>query len=336
MHGTPKWVVLVAHGVCRHVSGYEVAVVRDGCAFAGQAFRDIHTVIDYIRLCPLQGRDGQALHIMRDDDGNDRDGRRPHGLGTIKAGCARDDRVDVAWDSGQTGTYRMGGAEGKYDVHIVDQQPRVVMEQGADTPGAEREPESGHGAAGTAAHDELPWECGRCHFTNQYNPLECERCAGLPADHHQRRAKQDIKDLTSKTYFRDRYRDAYGPPKTTGLHATTAAASSSRAMADDSVRGAEDAATGLEWCDETYPQGESNSSSKHRRRGAKPPGSVASPCTASFLTEAGVAKAIANFEVFHGLPHGCATLDQVQASSAGLERWASLKLAPVRCKSAAD
>ena len=169
--------------MCAHEDAAETAENTAAAAAADGAPPDTDTADNGAEVASAEDGDGGA-------------GDEPPRKGTYPS--------DVAWDSVQTGTYRMGGAEGKYDVHIVDQQPRVVMEQGADTPGAEREPESGHGAAGTAAHDELPWECGRCHFTNHYNPLECERCAGLPADHRQRRAKQDIKDLTSHIHTRPR------------------------------------------------------------------------------------------------------------------------------------
>ena len=104
---SPKWVVLVSEGA--HVNGYKVTVNPDGgCTFAGKSFPDIHGVVDFIRLRPLQGKDGHELRLARDDD---RDERRPNVRSRVARPSA-EDREALAARFTQTGRGGGGGGGG--------------------------------------------------------------------------------------------------------------------------------------------------------------------------------------------------------------------------------
>ena len=64
------------------MNGYKVAVGDNGkCKFANKEFDDISAVVDFIKLRPLQGKDGHELRLKRDDDEPDQRRRTARSAG---------------------------------------------------------------------------------------------------------------------------------------------------------------------------------------------------------------------------------------------------------------
>ena len=81
------------------MNGYKVAVGDNGkCKFANKEFDDISGVVDFIKLRPLQGKDGHELRLKRDDDEPDQRRRtaRSAGPGARGARPTSSDRAALA------------------------------------------------------------------------------------------------------------------------------------------------------------------------------------------------------------------------------------------------